>query len=184
MARSHFKSQPTWTDVKTELAGFGRTALLKVIQELYTANKDNRMFLHARFGLGADVLKPYKEVIDRWLWPDVLRSQDPSVSKANQAISAYQKACGESAELAELMVFYCERAVGFCNDVGWQEESHFAAIVRMFEKAVLVVERLPAGSRRAFLTRLERVRDIAEGLGYGVGIAMDSALAEYCRSDD
>ena len=25
--------------------------------------------LHARFGLGEDVLEPYKKTIDRWLWP-------------------------------------------------------------------------------------------------------------------
>jgi hypothetical protein len=29
--------------------------------------KDNQSFLHARFGLGDDVLKPYKETLERWL---------------------------------------------------------------------------------------------------------------------
>ena len=48
--------------------------------------------MHARFGLGEDVLKPYKETIDRWLWPDVLRSQDTSGSKAKQAIANYTRA--------------------------------------------------------------------------------------------
>ena len=28
----------------------------------------------ARFGQGEDILKPYHEPLDRWLWPDV----DPS----------------------------------------------------------------------------------------------------------
>ncbi len=40
--------------------------------------------LHARFGLGGDVLEPYKKIIERWLWPDVLRSQDTSVSQAKR----------------------------------------------------------------------------------------------------
>ena len=95
-----------------------------LIQDLYAANKENRMFLHARFDLGNDGLKPYKETIDRWLWPDVLRNQDASVVKAKQAISSYKKAVGEPAGLAELMVFYCERAVGFCSDVGYQDEGY------------------------------------------------------------
>ncbi len=92
-----------------------------LIQDLYAAHKDNQVFLHTRFGLGEDVLKPYKETLDRWLWPDVLRNQDISVAKAKQAISSYRKAVGEPAGLAELMVFYCESAVGFSNDVGNQD---------------------------------------------------------------
>jgi hypothetical protein len=42
--------------------------------------------------LGEDVLEPYKKIIDRWLWPDVLRRQDTSVSQAKRAISDYKKA--------------------------------------------------------------------------------------------
>ena len=72
MARRQSKSQPTWTDVRSKLASLNRTGLLGLIQDLYAAHKDNQTFLHARFDLGEDVLKPYKETIDRWLWPDVL----------------------------------------------------------------------------------------------------------------
>jgi hypothetical protein len=76
------KSQPTWTDVKAKLAAFDRTALLDLLHHLYVAHKDNQAFLHARFGLGEDVLEPYKKTIDRWLWPDPFR---------NQAISHYKR---------------------------------------------------------------------------------------------
>ena len=115
--------QPTWANVKAKLASFDRMGLIGLIQDLYAADKDNQRFLHARFGLGDDVLKPYKEKLDRWLWPDVLRNQDASVAKAKQAISSYRKAVDEPAGLAELMVFYCERAAGFCCDIGYQDES-------------------------------------------------------------
>jgi hypothetical protein len=87
MAKHQSKSQPTWVDVKVKLATFDRAALLELIHHLYAAHKDNQAFLHARFGLGQDVLEPYKKTIDRWLWPDVFRNQDTSVSKAKQAIS-------------------------------------------------------------------------------------------------
>src|SRR5207253_8462194 len=114
MAKRKPKSQPTWTDVKAKLAKFDRAALLGLIQSLYAAHKDNQTFLHARFGLAEDVLEPYKKVIDRWRWPDVLRRQDTSVSQAKRTISDYKKAIGDPEGLAELMVFYCERAAGFC----------------------------------------------------------------------
>jgi hypothetical protein len=59
------RSKPTWTDVKAKLAGFDRSGFVGLIQDLYTAQKDNQTFLHTRFGLGEDVLKPYKETLDR-----------------------------------------------------------------------------------------------------------------------
>ena len=152
-----------------------------LIQDLYAAHKDNQTFLHTRFGLGEDVLKPYKETLDRWLWPDALRNQDTSVAKAKQAISSYRKAVGEPAGLAELMVFYCERAAGFSNDVGYQDEGYFDALVHMFEQALKVTRQLSAGDRDALIVRLDRVRTISHNLGYGVGDAMDSLLAQLHR---
>jgi hypothetical protein len=85
---------------------------LALIQDLYAAHKDNQSFLHARFGLGEDVLKPYKEILSRWLWPDVLRNQDTSVVRAKQAISSYKKAVGDPIGLAELMVFLLRTSCG------------------------------------------------------------------------
>lgn len=174
-------SKPTWTDVKAALTSFDRLGLLGLIQDLYAAHRDNQAFLHARFGLGDNVLKPYKETLDRWLWPDVLRNQDTSVVKAKQAISSYRKAVGEPAGLAELMVFYCERAAGFCNDVGYQDDGYFDALVRMFEQALKIIVQLPDGARPALVTRLDRVCLISHNLGYGVGDDLDSLLAKYVR---
>jgi hypothetical protein len=94
MAKRQSKAYPTWTDVKAKLTAFHRTALLDLIHHLYAAHQDNQAFLHARFGLGPDVLEPYKKTIDRWLWPDAFRNQDTSVFRAKRAISDYRKAVG------------------------------------------------------------------------------------------
>jgi hypothetical protein len=175
------RRQPTWADVKGRLAGFDRLGLLGLIQDLYAANKDNQTFLHARFGLSRDVLAPYKEALDRWLWPDVLRNQDTSVVRAKQAISSYRKAVGHPVGLAELMVFYCERAAGFCSDIGYQDDGYFDALVSTFEHALKTIARLSANDRNALIERLDRVRVISHNFGYGVGDDMDSLLAEYVR---
>ena len=98
------------------------------------------------------------ETLDRWLWPDPLRHQDVSVAKAKQAISSYRKAVGEPAGLAELMVFFCESAAGFSNDVGYQDEGYFNALVNMFEQAIKIARQLSAGDRDALIVRLDRVR--------------------------
>jgi hypothetical protein len=181
MARKAARSQPTWTAVKKKLLSLDRLALIGLIQDLYAVDRNNQVFLYSRFGLGEDVLKPYKEALDRWLWPDVLRNQDVSVTKAKQAISSYRKAVGESAGLAELMVHYCEAAAGFSNDIGLQDENFFNALVRMFEEAVEVTLQLSPKDRDAMIIRLDRVRTVSHNLGYGVGDDMDFLLAKYAE---
>ena len=181
MKQRQSKSQPRWTDVKAKLTSFDRPALLGLIQDLYRAHKDNQTFLHARFGLGEDMLRPYKETMDRWLWPDAFSRQLPSVLKAMQAISNYKKAVGDPAGLAELMVFYCEQASGFASDLGYQDESYFNALVRMFEQAMATANMLPTDTRDALIDRLDRVRSISHKCGYGVGDDMDSILAHYTK---
>ena len=115
MGKRPAKSEPRWGDVKSRLAGFDRAALLGVLQDLYAADEGNRAFLHARFGLGDEPLQPYKKTINRWLWPDVFRGQQASVSRAKGAITRYTKALGDPVGLAELMVFYCEWAAAAEN---------------------------------------------------------------------
>jgi len=181
MTRPKPKSQPTWTDVKAKLADFDRAALLGLIQSLYAAHKENQTFLNARFGLAEDVLEPYKKTIDRWLWPDVFRRQDTSVSQAKRAISDYKKAVGDPEGLAELMVFYCERAAGFCSDICSDDEGYFDALVRMFEQSLKLANALSADRRDDLLARLDRVRVISHKVGYGVGDDMDSLLSKVTR---
>jgi len=173
------RSSPTWSDVKAKLADFDRAGLIGLVQDLYAASKDNKAFLHARFGLGDDVLKPYKTTIDRWLWPDVFKNQDTSVAKAKKAIADYRKAIGQPEGMAELMVFYCERAAGFCDDIGLQDEGYFDALVRMFEQALKMAMTLPEEARAELLSRLDMVRRISHNFGYGVGDDMDDLLAGH-----
>jgi hypothetical protein len=181
MKKRESKSQPSWTDVKAKLETFDRIALVDLIHHLYASHKDNQAFLHARFGLGEDVLEPYKETIARWVWPDAFRNQDTSVSKAKQAISHYKKAVGDPVGLTELMVFYCEQAAGYCHDVGYQEEGFFDALVRMFDEALKTAKMLPAHVRDSLIARLDRVREISHDFGYGVGDDMDYLLAKHAK---
>jgi len=171
------RAKPTWADLKIKLVDFDRAGLINLVHDLYATSKDNQAFLHARFALGDDVLKPYKATIDRWLWPDVFKNQDTSVAKAKKAIADYKKAVGQPEGLAELMVFYCERASGFSNDVGLQDEGYFDALVRMFEQALKACGALPEDRGQELLVRLDAVRRLSHNFGYGVGDEMDDMLA-------
>ena len=162
------RSGASWSDVKAQLSGFHRAALLALVHDLYAAGKENQAFLHTRFGLGGDVLKPYQTTISRWLWPDVLRGQDTSVAKAKKAIADYRKAEGQPHGLAELTVLFCEEASGFAADVGMDDESYLGALVRMFEQALKAVAALDEAQRPGFLGRLGAVRQCCQDIGYGV----------------
>jgi len=179
MTKRQSKSQPTWTDVKTKLASFDQKGLLSLIGDLYAAQVDNQTFLHARLGLGEDPLRPYKETVDRWISPDVFRKQDTSVAKAKQAISNYKKAVGETAGLAELMVFFCERAAGFCEEYGNDDVGYYNALLNMFGQALALADTLPAPDRNSLIARLDRVSDISQAFGYGVADEMGFLLAQF-----
>lgn len=173
------KKSPTWNDVKARLAEFNRTNLLALVKDLYGASKDNQAFLHARFDLGADALKPYKIRIDRWLSPDLFKNQNVSASKAKSVITDYQNAIGRPEGLAELMVFYCERASDFSNTLGFADEAYFKALLKMFEAALKISITLQNDLRDALLDRLDDVRSVSHNLGYGVGDEMNIILADY-----
>jgi hypothetical protein len=179
MAKRRRESQPAWTDVKARLANFDHEGLLGLIQDLYSAHVENRAFLYARFGLADDVLQPYKNTIEQWIYPDVLGPEEISVSNAKKAISDYKKAVDQPEGLVELMVFYCELATDFCDEFGMQDEGYYGALIRMFEQAIKLAVTLPAGSRDACVARLDRVRLVSHNFGYGIGGEMDFLFAEY-----
>jgi len=57
------KTRPTWSDVKVKLAEFDRAGLMQLVSDLYTFDRDNQIFLHARFSLGNNPFDDYKKRI-------------------------------------------------------------------------------------------------------------------------
>jgi len=167
MARGK-KTASGWSDVKAALQSYDRTGLLGLVRDMYATNKDNQSFLHARLGLGPNQLKPYKDIISRWVNPDFMRNQPVSVSKAKKAISDYKKAIGRPDGLAELSIFYCEEAFAFVESCGLEDEGYFLALIRMYQQATTCVSDLPNDGRGNFIERLDQLRSRATDIGWGV----------------
>ena len=163
----------SWSDLKAELAQFDRTGLLGLLKDLYALRPENRAFLAARLGVGSDPLSPYKIVISRWIYPDLMRGQDVSVAKAKKAIADYRKAVGRPEGMAELCIFYCEEATRLLGDCGMEDEAYYSALVRMFEQALSVLAELAVAERDEMLKRLDAVRGSLHGTGWGVSDAMN-----------
>jgi hypothetical protein len=158
----------TWIDVKASLVAFDRAGLLGLLQDLYAASRDNQAFLHARLGLGRNQLEPYKARISMWICPDIMRNQPISVSKAKKAIADYKKAIGRPEGLTELSIFYCEEAFGFLEACGMEDESYFVALIRMYDRALTFVSKLPPAERATYLERLDKLRSRSRHVGWGV----------------
>jgi hypothetical protein len=164
-------ASPTWSDVKTALLAFDRAGLQG---HLYTANKENQAFLHARLGLGHDQLQPFKASISRWISPDLLKGQPISVSKAKKAIADYKRAIGRPDGMAELAIFYCEEAFGFLESCSIEDESYFASLIRMYERSLEFVSSLPPAERLTYLERLDKLRSRANQIGWAVEEELNS----------
>jgi hypothetical protein len=158
---------PSWSDVKTAIMDFDRAGLRGLVQDLYTASKDNQAFLHARLGLGHDQLQPFKTSISRWICPDLMKGQPISVSKAKKAIADYKKAIGRPDGMAELAIFYCEEAFGFLESYSIEDESYFAALIRMYARSLEFVLSLPPAERANYLERLDKLRSRGRHVGWG-----------------
>jgi hypothetical protein len=159
---------PSWKDVKAALLAFDRTGLLGLVQDLYAVSKDNREFLHARLGLGADPLAPYKAIISRWICPDLMRNQVVSISKAKKAIADYKMSDGRPEGLAELSIYYCEEACSFVESCSFDDERYYGALIHMYHQSVQCVLNLPPIERRPFAERLRNLRSRATKVGWGV----------------
>ena len=166
MVRSK-NASPTWSDVRAALLDFDSAGLRGLVQDLYTASKDNQAFLHARLGLGDDQLQPFKASISNWICPDVVKNQAISVSKAKKAIADYKKAIGRPDGMAELSIFYCEAAFSFPESCSMEDESYFVALIRMYERSLEFVLSLPPAERATYLERLDKVRSRGRHVGWG-----------------
>ena len=168
-----------WSQVKQEVIKLDRLVLVQLIGDLYQASQSNQLFLSSRFGLGGDVLEPYKAIIDRWVCPDFERNQDVSVGKATRAVANYRKAVGDPGGIAELSMYYCEACADFLNMCGMEDEDYFDAIVATAGDALDAIDQLPSHEQDDFIARLEAVRWQSIDWGWGVSEDIDQLMIEH-----
>lgn len=142
------------------------------------------MFLKSRSGVEGDTLKPYKEIISRWVGPSGKWEPKVSVSKAKKAVSDYSKALGRPEDIAELAVYYCETCTRFLSDHGMDNLDYYDAFVLMFEEALKYIRTLETDASGPFLERLETVLYDCRDYSYGVGQCCEDMMYEYRMEAD
>lgn len=172
------KKKPTWSDVKSAIADFERPALIGLISDLYVYSTANKNFLHARFSLGSDSLKPYKKIIEDALFPNVMSNDDVEIATAKKAISDYGKAVGDPKGMLELMVYFVECGANFSLDVGYGDEYFFAALERMYEKAIKLLLTLDETTIDDYYDRFEDLVTSTRDIGWGFHDTLGAIFSE------
>ncbi len=167
MVAKRESSNPTWSDVKLAVIKLDQKQLVKLVADIYRFSKENKAFLHARFGVGDDPLKPYKKMIDACMYPDVYSNKPIQISKAKRAISSYSKAIGDPLGETELMIFFVECGNKFTLDLGDIDGGFYDALNGMYQRAIKKVLSLPEEQRKVFQDRLEEIMTSSSGIGWG-----------------
>ncbi len=166
MPSKKFK-RPTWSDLKKVISDLEHNEILQLVRDLYQLSKTNKEFLHARFLVGDDPLKPYKDTIKDSMYPDVMRDKPLGISRAKRAISEYSKAADDLKGEAELMVFFVECGNRFTIEFGDIDANFYDSLTLMYDKAIDMILSLKDEDQHQFKKRLKLIMDSSSGIGWG-----------------
>ena len=176
-AKSH-KKKPSWSDVKSAIAKLERPGLISLISDLYAYSTPNKNFLHARYSIDSDALKPYKKVIDAALYPNVMSNGPIKIATAKKAVSDYCKAVGDPKGMLELMVYFVERGTKFTLDYGDIDGQFYSSLERMYEKAIKLLLTLDEETIDDFYDRFEDLVTSTSDIGWGFHDTLGDIFSE------
>jgi hypothetical protein len=88
--------------------------------------------------------------------------------KPRKRLRITKKPLGARDGMAELSIFYCEEAFGFLESCSMEDESYFAALIRMYGRSLEIVSSLPPAERTSYLERLDKLRSRGRNVGWAV----------------
>jgi hypothetical protein len=164
-------SRPTkrWSAIRKCLDTFDRAGLLRLIEDLYRADANNRRFLESRLVGGAGVIEEYRRRVVDAVYPDPFSRRPISIRDASTAIAQYTKATGDHVGTTDLLLSFVEAGTEQAVDLGYGDEGYFAALERNLDAIDDAFDDLPEDVRAMFLSRLNRLRERAQHVGWGYG---------------
>ncbi len=89
------------------------------------------------------------------------------ISEAEEAISEYSKAAGDTRGEAELMIYFVESGHKFTLDWGDIDKYFYDSLLSMYDRAIKKVLSLPEQEQEDFRERLREICDTSSGIGWG-----------------
>lgn len=136
----------SWRDVKTQLSGLDEDALISLIHDLYTLNKENKVFLQGKVcgkeayaGLLEDGIKK----IMQEFFPERGFGK-ARIAPVKKIISGYKKATGDPIGTADLTLVCIEQIVKYCSTYGGMEESKYSSLSVAMNDLFTILKTCPA----------------------------------------
>jgi hypothetical protein len=146
------------------------------VESLSQAQRERLAYIDFRLYYMGEVGRP--DLTSRFGLAPAALSQPDLCSQGQKGHQRLQKGGWSARGLAELTVFYCEEVFDFLAGCGMDDDGFYDALVRMFEQALKYVLDLPKAQQKAFLARLDRVRQLGQDVGWGVGDDFDHIWSE------
>jgi hypothetical protein len=163
------KVETGWTAIRKRLGTFDRASLLALVHDLYEANAANRRFLDARLLCSAMSIEKYRQLVADAVYPDPFSRRQVSIREATAAITEFQRATGDVDGTVDLILTFLEAGTEQAADLGYGDDSYFAALERKLDSVAKLWPELSPHARGDAAKRLDRIRKRAQGIGYGYG---------------
>jgi hypothetical protein len=177
------KNQTGWAAVRKKLDAFDRAGLLALVHDLYDANASNRRFLEARLLSSSTSLERYRRLVADAVYPDPFSRQQVSVRDATATITEYRRSTGDLAGTVDLMLKFLEAGTEQAADLGYGDDSYFAALERKLDAIAKSWSDLSQDARKNAAKRLDWVRTRAQNIGWGYGDYVADVVSALQRSN-
>lgn len=161
--------KPTWAHVKASLEKMDRMGLIALIHDMYEIDGLNRRVLHERFTPNDATFHRYRSLVRNAVFPDPLGSQPIRLRDATTIIREYQRATGSVTGTVDLMLDFVEAGTAQAADLGYGDDTYFAALERKVDEIVGLLDTLPPAERRPRAARLIRLGEYQGAIGWGYG---------------
>jgi hypothetical protein len=170
--------RPGKRDVRKLLSALPKEALVDEVMRMYDDFAPVREYLSMRVSPDdTAVREKYKRIIEKEFSSGWTRT--PRVSVARRAVLDYRKVAASAEGIADVMLYYVERAVALAYNVGG-DEVLFSSIVRMYRDGVDHV--VKHGLQDEFRERSRRLASY--DFGYGVSYVLSSYHAARFEDAD
>lgn len=173
---SSAKRQGGWGAVRKKLEAFDRAGLLALVHDLYDANASNRRFLEARLVSSAMSIEKYRQLVADAVYPDPLSRRQVSIRDATATITEYRRSTGDVSGTVDLMLTFLEAGTEQAADLGYGDDSYFAALERKLDALAKLWPDLSPDTRGEAAKRLDRIRKRAQDIGWGYGDYVDDVV--------
>lgn len=141
--------------------------MMALIRQLYEIDGLNRRVLHERFASSNATFQRYRDLVRAAVSPDPLGHQPIRLREATATIREYQRATGNLTGTVDLMLDFVEAGTAQAADLGYGDDTYFAALERKVTEIVGLLDTLPPAERRPRAERLIRLGEYQGAIGWG-----------------